>query len=61
MVPNLLLPSGGLAPPTLFDFTQDEYDNEGILIETKLLPDWLPDNWMIEKGVDRIHMTRIKK
>ena len=52
--PNLVLPTGILAPWTLFDFTQSEYDNDGILIESKLLPDWLPETWM--EKVRRIHI-----
>ena len=54
-----MLPTGLLAPWTLFDFTQTEYDSEGPLIENKLLPDWLPDSWM--DGVMRIHIDRLAK
>ena len=57
--PNLVLPTGGLADWTLFDFTQDEYDNEGQIIESKLIPEWLPETWM--DGVKRIHMNRPSK
>lgn len=57
--PNLVLPTGGLANWTLFDFTQYEYDNEGILIENKLLPDWLGENWMAD--IKRIHRDRATK
>jgi len=60
LTPHLKLPNGLIASTTIFDFTQDEYDNEGILIENYLLPEWLPATWMTDKGIDRIHMTRAK-
>jgi len=60
LTPNLKLPNGLIASTTIFDFTQDEYDNEGVLIENYLLPEWLPSMWMTEKGVNRIHMNKSK-
>ena len=41
-----LMPNGTSVPTKLFDFTQNEYDYAGKMIEQSLLPDWLPDDWM---------------
>ena len=54
-----MLPSGHVAPKTIFEFTQAEYDNEGLIIEKDLLPDWLPYNWMSD--IDRVHRDRARE
>ena len=53
--PRLELPNQqGTLPLDIFHFTQEEYDSMPALIETSLLPEWLPEGFMAD--VDRTHL-----